>query len=64
MRALVKKPNGKTVTEIDFPGPPGANRRTLRLTKLKAGRYTLALIAIDSSSGLASKTVKRGFTFR
>lgn len=62
MRAIVRRPSGKSVKEFDFPGPPGSNKRVLKLTKLHSGHYVLALVAIDSSSGLSSRTVKRSFT--
>jgi plastocyanin len=59
MRALVRRPSGKLVKEFDFPGPPGANKRTLKLRSVKDGDYVLALIAVDSSTGSSSRTVKR-----
>ena len=62
IRAIVRKASGRTVREFDFPGPPGSNRRTLKLKRFKAGRYSVSLIAIDSSTGLATRPVKRGFS--
>jgi plastocyanin len=62
MRALVRRPSGRLVKELNFPGPPGANARTLKLGTLKAGDYVLALIAVDSSTGRSTKPVKREFS--
>jgi plastocyanin len=69
MRATVRRlsgsrPVGKTLKEIDFNGPPGANRRTLDLGRLKAGRYQLALVAVDASSGASTKPVRRTVVVR
>ncbi|MFL5846606.1 MAG: plastocyanin/azurin family copper-binding protein [Solirubrobacteraceae bacterium] len=65
MRALIRRAStGKTVKEFDFAGPPGANRRVLRLKGFKAGGYRLALIAVDSSGGNSTKPVLRSFTLR
>jgi len=64
IRAIVRHPSGRSVKEFDFPGPPGSNKRVLKLSKVRSGHYVLALVAIDSSSGLSSKTAKRSFTLR
>lgn len=50
---------GKTIKEIDFSGPPGTNRKRLDLGPLRHGRYQLKLVAIDQSSGDATKPVLR-----
>lgn len=56
VRAILKR-GAKTLKEIDFLGHPGANSKRLKFgKKLKAGRAVLRVVAIDQSSGLASKT--------
>jgi plastocyanin len=63
MRATIgRAAGGPPLRELDFPGPPGANRRTFRLGGLSAGRYRIAVRAVDSSTGRATKPVRRSFT--
>ena len=62
MRATIRRASGKRVKEIDFSGPPGANRRTLKLGALADGRYKLSLVAVDASTGFSTKPVIRAFT--
>lgn len=64
MRATVRrlsgtKPVGRTLEELDFSGPPGANRRRLDLGRRAPGRYQLVLMAVDASSGVSTKPVRR-----
>lgn len=63
MRATIRRSSGgRTLREYDFAGPPGRNRRTLSLGRLRAGRYRFALVAVDTSTGKATKPVVRSFT--
>jgi plastocyanin len=63
MRATIRRAAGGPVLhEFDFAGPPGANRRALKLGALKAGRYRLSLVAVDSSTGKATAPAVRSFT--
>jgi hypothetical protein len=63
VRATVRRAaGGRVLAERDFAGPPGASRRTLRLAGLRPGRYRLSLVAIDSSTGFATKPVRRVFS--
>jgi plastocyanin len=63
MRATIRRAaGGPVLRELDFPGPPGANRRTFRLRGLDAGRYRIAVRAVDSSTGRATEPVRRSFT--
>jgi plastocyanin len=56
VRAILKR-GSKTLKEIDFLGHPGANSKRLSFgKKLKPGKAVLKVVAIDQSSGLASKT--------
>lgn len=65
MRATIRRASGgRTLREVDFAGPPGANRRALKLRGLHAGRYRLSLVAVDGSTGLATKPVVRSFRIR
>jgi plastocyanin len=61
-RMAGSRPAGKTLKEIDFNGPPGTNRQKLSLGRLRHGRYQLRLVAIDQSSGEATKPVSRVVT--
>lgn len=66
MRALIRRmagsrPAGKVLKEIDFAGPPGHTRRSLKLGGLRKGGYQVALTAVDLSTGKTSKTVRRRF---
>ncbi|MDX6664894.1 MAG: Copper binding protein plastocyanin/azurin family [Solirubrobacteraceae bacterium] len=63
MRATVRRRKGSravgaVIREVDFNGPPGANRRRLDLGRLRAGHYQLALVAVDASSGAATKPAR------
>jgi plastocyanin len=49
------RPTGPAIKEVDFAGPPGANRHTLDFGRLRRGRYQLRIVAVDLSSGLRSK---------
>lgn len=63
MRASIKKASGgKALRSYDFAGPPGKNRRTFRLGKLRTGKYRFTLTAIDTSTGKAGKPVVRSFS--
>lgn len=64
MRVTLRRRSGKRVKELDFAGPPGRNRRRLDLGRLAAGRYVLAFVAVDSSSGLSTKPVRRRVVVR
>jgi plastocyanin len=56
LRAMLRK-GSKVVKEVDFNGHPGANSKTVDFgKKLKPGRFVLKLVAIDPTSGKASKT--------
>jgi hypothetical protein len=60
MRASVRRVSGshtvgKVLKEVDFSGPPGDNRQKLDLGRLRSGRYEIKLVAVDESSGIATK---------
>ncbi len=60
MRATLRRlagarPAGRILKEIDFSGPPGANRKRLDLGRRRRGAYQLRLVAIDQSTGTATK---------
>jgi plastocyanin len=56
VRAVLKR-GSKTLEEVDFLGHPGANSKRLKFRKrLKPGKAVLEVVAIDQSSGLASRT--------
>ena len=56
VRAILRR-GSKTLKEIDFLGHPGANSKRLSFgRKLRPGKAVLKVVAIDQSSGLASKT--------
>jgi plastocyanin len=62
MRATLRRvrsghPSGPIVKEIDFSGPPGTHSRRLDLGRLKPGRYQLRLVAVDQSTGAATKAI-------
>ena len=59
MRALLRK-GRKLVKEIDFNSPPGRHSHALRFRKLRAGKYVLKFVAVDTSSGKSSKPVAIG----
>jgi plastocyanin len=48
---------GKVIKEVDFSGPPGDNSQKLDLGRLRSGRYQLKLVAVDQSTGIATKPV-------
>jgi plastocyanin len=54
MRAVLRR-RGRTVKEIDFDSPPGAQTHKLKFRKLRAGKYVLRLVAVDNVSGKSSK---------
>jgi plastocyanin len=54
IRATLRR-HGKAVKEIDFPASAGANSKRLRFRNVPKGRYTLRLVAIDNTTGRASK---------
>jgi plastocyanin len=56
VRALLRR-RGKTVKEIDFAAPPGESTKKLKFRKLRDGKYVLRLVALDNTSGKASKPV-------
>jgi hypothetical protein len=59
IRATLRR-SKRVVKEVDFNATPGVNSKRLDFgRRLKAGRYKLSLLAIDPSSGLASKTVSK-----
>ena len=65
LRALGDDQAGaRVLREYDFAGPPGRNRKTLKLGRLGKGSYRLALRAIDTSTGKATKPAVRSFTIR
>ena len=69
IRATVRRLSGTTAVgrvlrEADFSAPRGPSRRRLKLVGIKPGRYQVSLVAIDSSTGAATKAVRRGFTLR
>jgi plastocyanin len=63
VRALVRR-GARTVREADFAGPPGASTHPFSLRGLRPGLYALKIVAIDESSGLSSKAVRRKLRLR
>lgn len=69
IRAVIRRlkgsrPAGPALARVAFGSPPGAGRRRIVLADPRPGRYQLALVAVDSSSGRAAKAVRRPFTLR
>jgi hypothetical protein len=57
VRAILKR-GSKTLKEVDFLGHPETNTKRLDFGKrLRPGKATLKLIAVDESTGLTSKTI-------
>lgn len=56
MRALLRR-GRRLVKEIDFNSAPGRHSRVLRFRKVRAGKYVVKLVAVDTSSGKSSKPV-------
>jgi plastocyanin len=57
LRATVRRA-GHTLKEVDFGAPPGATKRRVSFGRLRPGRYTVRLVAVDRGSGLTSKAAK------
>jgi plastocyanin len=56
MRAILRR-GSKTLKEIDFVASPGPGSRRLSFgRRIKPGKTVLRVVAIDQTSGLASKT--------
>jgi plastocyanin len=58
MRAVLRGAH-RFSKEVDFAGPPGANRKRLSFGSLRPGRYRLSLIAVDTSTGIATRPATR-----
>jgi plastocyanin len=57
IRAQLRK-RSKAVKEVDFNAQPGSNSHKVNFgKKLKAGKYTIRLVAVDPTSGQSSKPV-------
>lgn len=64
VRAILRR-GSKTLKEVDFLGHPGANSKKLDFgSRLTQGKAVLRLVAIDQSSGLASKTASLKVTVK
>jgi hypothetical protein len=60
IRAMLRR-RKTLVKEIDFDSPPGDNSRKLNFgRKIRAGKYVLRVMAVDTSSGKSSKPVSIG----
>jgi plastocyanin len=65
LRARVRRASGGAfLLTKRFGVPPGAGKRVLKLGGLAAGRYALAVTALDATTGKPANTVRRTFTLR
>ena len=56
-RTKAGRATGRVLKEVDFSGPPGSSQKRLDLGRRSPGVYQLRLVAIDQSSGAATKPV-------